>query len=467
METKEAKKVVVAKPVASRPTCSSFRSFTELLAGAINTSPSNACSEAAVTAIRPRTLRFKQAVNHTLVGMASSQADQSEGAVCSPSDKGLKADRKFNVVHKPTAKLVSKTTISLLENMRGANLVQRQELAEVKANFQRPNLIKPQCKLRSELHQNFLSTTENNRRVEPSKMASENLEENQRSLSHTANGDRPSYDGYNWRKYGQKQVKGSEFPRSYYKCTHPNCPVKKKVERSLDGEISEIVYRGEHNHPKPQALKRNSFDGQWQGSAGNKSNNPLWSNQHSEKNECYEGTTENQNEFGFSPHSVYEGRAPSFIDPTLAGASNFGVLTLDNSSCHNGKFEVGREGLDGETDEPKSKRRKSNEAGTAAEGTQEPQVLVQNSIDSEIIRDGFRWRKYGQKVVKGNAYPRSYYRCTSLKCNVRKYVERTSEDPNAFITTYEGKHNHEMPIKNTSSVAARKCAKTLGTRDTS
>ncbi|KAF7816179.1 WRKY transcription factor WRKY24-like [Senna tora] len=37
--------------------------------------------------------------------------------------------------------------------------------------------------------------------------------------------------GYNWRKYGQKQVKGNENPRSYYKCTYQSCPTKKKVER--------------------------------------------------------------------------------------------------------------------------------------------------------------------------------------------------------------------------------------------
>lgn len=70
--------------------------------------------------------------------------------------------------------------------------------------------------------------------------------------------NRRSDDGYNWRKYGQKQVKGSENPRSYYKCTYPNCPTKKKVERSLDGQITEIVYKGTHNHPKPQATRRNS-----------------------------------------------------------------------------------------------------------------------------------------------------------------------------------------------------------------
>lgn len=69
---------------------------------------------------------------------------------------------------------------------------------------------------------------------------------------------RRSDDGYNWRKYGQKQVKGSENPRSYYKCTYPNCPTKKKVEKSLDGQITEIVYKGTHNHPKPQSTRRSS-----------------------------------------------------------------------------------------------------------------------------------------------------------------------------------------------------------------
>lgn len=51
-------------------------------------------------------------------------------------------------------------------------------------------------------------------------------------------------------------MKGSEFPRSYYKCTTPDCPVKKKVERSLGGQITEIIYKGQHNHQPPQSNKR-------------------------------------------------------------------------------------------------------------------------------------------------------------------------------------------------------------------
>lgn len=79
--------------------------------------------------------------------------------------------------------------------------------------------------------------------------------------------DKPADDGYNWRKYGQKQVKGSEFPRSYYKCTHLNCPVKKKVERSPDGQITEIIYKGQHNHEKPQPNKRAKDVGDQNGNA--------------------------------------------------------------------------------------------------------------------------------------------------------------------------------------------------------
>lgn len=40
---------------------------------------------------------------------------------------------------------------------------------------------------------------------------------------------------------------------------------------------------------------------------------------------------------------------------------------------------------------------------------------------------------------------RSYYRCTSQKCLVKKRVERSYQDPSVVITTYEGQHNHHCP----------------------
>lgn len=77
-----------------------------------------------------------------------------------------------------------------------------------------------------------------------------------RGIGPSVMAERLSDDGYNWRKYGQKHVKGSVFPRSYYKCTHPNCEVKKLFERSPDGHITEIIYKGTHDHPKPQPNRR-------------------------------------------------------------------------------------------------------------------------------------------------------------------------------------------------------------------
>ncbi|XP_045794314.1 probable WRKY transcription factor 49 [Trifolium pratense] len=56
--------------------------------------------------------------------------------------------------------------------------------------------------------------------------------------------------------------------------------------------------------------------------------------------------------------------------------------------------------------------------------------------------DGYRWRKYGQKSIKNSPNPRSYYRCTNPKCGAKKQVERSIEDLDTLIITYEGLHLH-------------------------
>ncbi|KAL5573799.1 hypothetical protein UlMin_023396 [Ulmus minor] len=63
----------------------------------------------------------------------------------------------------------------------------------------------------------------------------------------------PPSDSWAWRKYGQKPIKGSPYPRGYYRCSSSKgCPARKQVERSrVDPTKLIITYACEHNHPLP------------------------------------------------------------------------------------------------------------------------------------------------------------------------------------------------------------------------
>ncbi|WCJ25661.1 WRKY DNA-binding protein 3 [Euphorbia peplus] len=252
--------------------------------------------------------------------------------------------------------------------------------------------------------------------------------------------DKPSDDGYNWRKYGQKPIKSSEYPRSYYKCTHLTCPVKKKVERSSDGQITEIIYKGHHNHelPMPQPNKR-AKDKNDQIGIMNSQARPEPSSQN-------EGGNIKQLSETITSHSLSERDQESTqVDPTEPPAGS-----SDSEEAGDGTRRA-----EASVDEPNPKRRQievgTSEVALPHRTVTEAKIIVQTRSEVDLLDDGYRWRKYGQKVVKGNPHPRSYYKCTSTGCNVRKHVERAAADPKAVITTYEGKHNHDVPAARHSS----------------
>ncbi|KAG8389567.1 hypothetical protein BUALT_Bualt02G0242600 [Buddleja alternifolia] len=78
------------------------------------------------------------------------------------------------------------------------------------------------------------------------------IEENDNNKKQQKNEGPPS-DCWSWRKYGQKPIKGSPYPRGYYRCsTSKGCSAKKQVERcKTDASMLIITYTSTHNHPGP------------------------------------------------------------------------------------------------------------------------------------------------------------------------------------------------------------------------
>ncbi|KAK7411578.1 hypothetical protein VNO78_03013 [Psophocarpus tetragonolobus] len=232
-------------------------------------------------------------------------------------------------------------------------------------------------------------------------------------------------DGYNWRKYGQKQVKSPMGSRSYYRCTHSNCSAKKIKFCDHSGNVIEIVYKSQHSHDplhKIDTTKESMF---------------LPSSEPKVENSIPKQSIKVVNDSDPSPSP----KEPLQEAPCSAHKN------LENpSNGENGKVIVKEENIN----DPEPKRR-LNEGDlrcmdSAVKPGKKQKFVVHAADDMGISGDGYRWRKYGQKLVKGNPHFRNYYRCTSAGCPVRKHIETSVDNSKALIITYKGVHDHDMPV---------------------
>ncbi|KAI3730129.1 hypothetical protein L6452_18805 [Arctium lappa] len=129
---------------------------------------------------------------------------------------------------------------------------------------------------------------------------------------------------------------------------------------------------------------------------------------------------------------------PTTNSSSISSSSNEHLNDVDQENNNNTRSDDDHQQ---KTDNKQLKAKKKN-----PKKEREARFAFMTKTEVDHLDDGYRWRKYGQKAVKNSPFPRSYYRCTSASCGVKKRVERSSEDPSTVVTTYEGTHKHPCPI---------------------
>jgi hypothetical protein len=260
-------------------------------------------------------------------------------------------------------------------------------------------------------------------------------------------------DGHSWRKYGCKTINGAQAPRSYFKCVVLGCPAKKQVrqeavfghphschataapltaaspppplvqvERNDEGAVTFLRYEGEHDH-EPGCTKAGPSAGAAE--AVHPSRRQAPTPQAGDDGGHGAGADEAEEGGGRKRRRA----AVAAVAAVAAAAAGGPWLDGDDDEARDGD-------VDGDGGDARM--------GVAAAGGGATRV-VPLQTDADVLDDGWRWRKYGQKFVHGSQQPRSYYKCTTPGCPMRKHVERSSSDASWVVSTYEGAHSHPRP----------------------
>ncbi|KAI3725072.1 hypothetical protein L1987_64847 [Smallanthus sonchifolius] len=206
-------------------------------------------------------------------------------------------------------------------------------------------------------------------------------------------------DVYNWRKYGQKQVKSPKGSRSYFKCTYNECDAKKIESCDQYNSVTKIVYRGQHKHDPPKKV-------------------------YTRRDKVLSANSRGQERKMIS--------TPGSKQHKSSGSVSNGPILVEE--------------MDVPPSKPRVKKISSASPGSVLKPPEKPKFVIHAASDVGISADGYRWRKYGQKMVKGNHHPRNYYKCTSAGCPVRKHIEMAVDGSSEVVLTYKGIHDHDMPI---------------------
>ncbi|KAI7736729.1 hypothetical protein M8C21_025009 [Ambrosia artemisiifolia] len=229
-------------------------------------------------------------------------------------------------------------------------------------------------------------------------------------------------DGYNWRKYGQKQVKSPPGSRSYFKCTHNECDAKKIEACDQYNSVTKIVYKGQHKHDPPKKVysrRGKLLSTSYRGKERKMISAPV-SKQHKSSGGSVSNGLILVEEMDAPPPKPRQGKLSNQYDMLLLHMHFMVRIT-------------------------RVKKSSSVSPGSVLKPPKKPKFVIHAASDVGISADGYRWRKYGQKMVKGNPHPRNYYKCTSAGCPVRKHIEMAVDGSSELILTYKGIHDHDIP----------------------